>query len=686
MTRFVEVAVEAGPVLPLRAGALLPGLYTYHVEGVRTPPLGSLVVVPFGARELPGIVVATGSPQPDIQTRPLTRQVGDNPVVSPRGVALGRWISRTYRAPLFECLALVLPPGFRARLGRTVEQGGFTPPRSRTAPPAIARATSVIEDPPRLTIDQIRARDAILEAALADSAKSFLLYGVTGSGKTLVYLEAAASVVDSGRQVIALVSEIALTSPLVTRFQKRFGERLAVLHSALTPAQHYREWARIAEGEAQIVIGARSAIFAPVPRLGLIVLDEEHEWTYKQDNSPRYHARDVALELGRLSGAPVVLSSATPDLSTYWLAEQGVHRLLELEARYGVGPEGRVGPLPLPEIAVVDLRAELRTGNTSIFSRALQEQLRQTVARGEQAILFINRRGTATCVICRLCGHVLQCRRCNVPLVYHRGADEVICHRCNRRRPHTQRCPGCGGSTIRYLGVGTQRVVDELQALLPNARVLRLDRDTSGSGRVEDHWRLFAERKIDILVGTQMIAKSLDFPYVTLVGAVQADVGLFLPDFRAVERTFQLLTQVAGRAGRAERPGSVIVQTYAPEHYALRHAGMHDYQGFYRAELRFRREHGYPPFGRVVRFVYSASDERRCWRESGRLRRQLQDRLAALGEPDLRLLGPAPCYVARVRGRYRWQVVALGQRPEGLLEGLVLPPGWIIDVDPATLL
>lgn len=688
--RYVEVAVATRAPLPPRAGVWQQGVYTYHLENGQEVEVGQLVEVPFGSRNLLGVVIGIAPVPPPFETRSVRRVLAGPPLLTPTGVELARFIARTYRAPLFECLCLILPPGFSARVEQTLRAGAWSPPRSRRGVadtgPATADA-SVPRGGPALTTEQRRVCDEILDAFRRGQHRAFLLQGVTGSGKTLVYLEAAAEVVASGRQVILLQSEIGLTPELLARVQERFPGRCVVLHSRLSPAEHYANWHAVAEGRAQVVVGSRSAIFAPARRLGLIVLDEEHEWTYKQESVPRYHARDVALELGRLLGVPVVLSSATPDVVTSWRARQGELRSLTLSVRYSpAAPSIPPGGSSLPPVEVVDLRRELRAGNRGIFSRALQEALGVTLARGEQAILFINRRGMATCVTCRLCGFVASCRRCDVPMVYHRAGEALVCHRCNRRRPRVDRCPACGESAIRHLGVGTQRVEHELATHFPQARVVRADRDAAKARSEALVWDLFRRGEADILVGTQLVAKALDFPNVTLVGVVLADVGLFLPDFRAAERCFQLLTQVAGRAGRGAREGRVIVQTYSPEHYAVRHAAAHDYEGFYQREIAFRQFHGYPPFGRLVRFVVSASDERRCWREAGRVRQLLHQRIAALEDPELRIIGPAPCYVARVRGRYRWQLIVRGQSLDQLLDGLVLPPGWTMDVDPVSLL
>jgi primosomal protein N' (replication factor Y) (superfamily II helicase) len=677
---YVEVAVATVPGLPRRAGAGLPGAYTYHLTDEQGAIPGVLVEVPFGSRLLPGIVVGRIE-QPEFPTRPVVRQLGESTIVGTCGIALARFVAQTYRAPLFDCLALTLPPGFIARLSQAQRDGAWSPPRFRTPAPTFGTGPAV-DQPARLTHDQAAARTAIVERVRSRCGGGMLLYGVTGSGKTLVYLEAADVVVAAGRQVIVLVSEIGLTSELADRFMRRFPGRTVLLHSELSAAQRYYNWAAVRSGQAQVVIGPRSALFAPAERLGLVVLDEEHEAAYKQEESPRYHARDVALELGRLARVPVLLSSATPDVSTAWRAKKGELSVLALSGRY----QGSAGSA-LPDVEVVDLREELRAGNMGIFSRALQRELTATIERSEQAIFYINRRGAATSVNCRHCGYVVSCRRCDVPLVYHRDEERLVCHRCGRRRATVTRCPGCGSGAIRHFGVGTQRVEQELRTILPEVRLLRWDRDMSRRrGGHADVWTAFRDHQADVLIGTQLVAKALDFPRVTLVGVILADVGLYLPDFRAGERTFQLLTQVAGRAGRGARRGRAIVQTYSPDHYAVRLAAHHDYAGFLRRELAFRQQLGYPPFGRLVRFVFSGSDDAACSREAIRLGRELQARLDALADPELRLIGPAPCYARRIRGRYRWQLVVRGVRLQELLEGVVLRPGWILDVDPVNLL
>lgn len=526
-----------------------------------------------------------------------------------------------------------------------------------------------------------------IEASLgedrAQGARVFLLHGVTGSGKTELYLLALAEAARRGRQAIVLVPEIALTPQTVQQFAARFPGRVAVLHSALSAGEQYDEWMRIKEGRADVVIGSRGAIFSPAPHLGLIVMDEEHEWTYKQDlQSPRYHTRDVAVQLAELTGAVVILGSATPDVTSYHHARQGDYRLVTLPERVSQN-----GPLPLPHVDLVDLRSELRQGNRSIFSRSLQSAMKEALDKDEQIILFLNRRGAASIVVCRECGYVMQCRRCDLPLTFHSQESGLVCHQCNLRRPAPDLCPSCGSDKIRYLGVGTQKVAEEAASLLPGARILRWDRDVTGHRKAHEAiLRRFAGHQADILVGTQMIAKGLHLPLVTLVGVVNADLGLHLPDFRAAERTFQILTQVAGRAGRGSWGGRVIIQTYTPHNYALAAASKHDYHSFYEQEIGHRRSMGNPPFSRLVRLLYSNSNSQTCERETFRMLSLLRGEMETKEHRGIQTIGPAPCYFSRVRGRYRWQLVLRGKNPRDLLESIVMPHGWTLDVDPMSLL
>ena len=470
--------------------------------------------------------------------------------------------------------------------------------------------------PLTLTADQKSAFEAIksgLQAARAGaSPEVFLLHGVTGSGKTEIYLQSLAEAVRLGRRGIVLVPEIALTPQTIERFASRFPHRVAVLHSQLSLGEQFDEWRRIRNGEFDVVIGPRSAIFAPQPELGLIIIDEEHEWTYKQqDKSPHYHARDVAIKLAELTGAVVVLGSATPDVETFYQAQTGNYHLLQLPERV-VPSEGA----PLPQVEVVDMRDELKAGNRSLFSRSLAQAINEAVANKEQVILFLNRRGGATFIQCRRCGFVLRCRRCDVALTQHIAGDILTCHQCNYKMPVPQVCPNCLSRQIKFLGVGTQKLEQEVGYTFPRARRLRWDSDVAVSrSSHEDILRKFRSREAEILIGTQMVAKGLDIPSVTLVGVISADTSLNLPDFRAGERTFQLLSQVAGRAGRGTAGGRVIIQTFSPEHYCIKAAAGHDYASFYEQEIAYRRQLHNPPFTRLALLVYSHTNDALCQRD-----------------------------------------------------------------------
>ncbi len=556
-----------------------------------------------------------------------------------------------------------------------------------------------------LTETQQRALDAILapDAPVDDiGARVCVLHGITGSGKTEVYLQALAAIIARGQRGIALVPEIALTPQAMARFVGRFPGRVALLHSELTPAERLSEWRRIRAGEVDIVLGSRSALFAPVTNLGLIILDEEHEMAYKQERMPSYHARDVAARLAAQTGATLVLGSATPSMESFARARAGDWRLIEMQERVGVAPQPATDlddlapplapPLApgLPPVTVVDLRAELRDGNTSILSETLHTAVAETLRRGEQAILFLNRRGFSTSVICRECGYAARCHQCDVALTFHASENALICHYCGRQEAAPQQCPVCWSASIRYFGLGAERVESTLKRLFPAARVLRWDRDTARTRQAhEDLLRAFAERRADLLVGTQMIAKGLDLPAVTLVGVVSADVALTLPDFRASERAFQLLTQVAGRAGRGEAPGRVIVQTFNPDHFCIQAAAQHDYATFSEVELSVRRQYGYPPFRRLVKLLYESHDRYTAQIEAMALADALERAIRAERLQDTDIVGPAPAFLERLRGRYRWQILVRGPDPLQALRALdpaALHPGWAVDVDPATSL
>ncbi len=549
------------------------------------------------------------------------------------------------------------------------------------APPIPTAAQAAALEQIRAALEQAAAPNQA--AALEQAAPPvFLLHGVTGSGKTEVYMRALAAAVALGRRGIVLVPEISLTPQVIGRFASRFPGRVAVLHSRMSLGEQFDEWRRIAEGAFDVVIGPRSALFAPQPDLGLIVIDEEHEWTYKQEEqAPRYHARQAALKLAQLCGAVVVLGSATPDLETYHRARSGQYRLLELPQRVTVRGES-----PLPDVELVDMRGELREGNRSIFSRPLHRAMGETLAAGGQTILFLNRRGTSTFVQCRNCGHAMRCPRCDLALTYHAREGRLSCHQCNYRRAAPELCPVCWSRRIRYLGLGTERVEDEVRQAFPSARTLRWDRDVTGEkGSHERILNAFLAHEADVLIGTQMIAKGLDLPLVTLVGIISADTMLHFPDIRAGERTFQLLSQVAGRAGRGALPGRVVVQTYTPDHYAIAAGAGHDYGSFYRQEIEARRAHGQPPFTRLVSLVYSHANAGACRAGAEKMFSRLTEKKAVEGAAA-ELVGPAPMFFGRIRGRYRWQIVLRGADPARLLDGLSLPQGWVANVDPVTLL
>jgi primosomal protein N' (replication factor Y) len=549
-------------------------------------------------------------------------------------------------------------------------------------------------EPLHLSPAQRNAHDALRRSIREGSGGIFLLHGVTGSGKTEVYLQAVSDVIQAGRRAIMMVPEISLTPQAVERVAGRFPGRVAVLHSRLSPGERLDEWQRIRHGEADVVVGPRSALFAPLPHPGLIVVDEEHDPSYKQESMPRYNSRDAAAVLGRLEHATIVFGSATPDVGTYYAAQSGRIKLLELPDRPvwngAEPPRPMQAARPMPSVEVVDMRHELKVGNRSIFSTSLMEAMEHTLADRHQALLFLNRRGSATVVICRDCGYVVRCPQCDIPYTYHASATRLICHRCDKRAVSPRICPGCGGQRIRYLGVGTQRVEEEVRHLFPRARVLRWDRDvTGGKGAHEEIVRQFSRHEADVLVGTQMIAKGLDFPLVTLVGVISADTGLHMPDFRAPERSFQLLTQVAGRAGRASLPSRVVVQTYTPDHYAVEASREHDYHRFYREEMAFRESARYPPFARLIRFVYSNERESLCRQSAANLRAILEKAIQEEALNGAEIIGPAPCFVARMKNRYYWQIIARGGgNGSASLHALLdyIPPGWTIDVDPVDLL
>jgi primosomal protein N' (replication factor Y) len=808
--RYAEVSVNS-PVAQRRT-------FSYAIPSAMAIAVGQAVLVPFGDKLLQGIVLELTDYPAVAETREIAAVIEPRPLLSSPHVLLARWLSEYYLSPLFDAVALMLPPGFErkaltfvsaapipdgfdlaaltpkqrqildliqkqgrvslkqiekasgkktaqtivsqlvkgrlavrnyelgrirakpkvelflslaigvdearqeaARLreqGKAIKQARLLEYLAQQTKPvpwaevrqnangdkavadALVRKGMVTFQPVKVTREPISyqgitlsqpltptdaqrsALEAIKSSLAKGSAQVFLLHGVTGSGKTEVYLQALAEAIRRGKRGIVLVPEIALTPQTIERFAARFPHRVAVLHSKLSLGEQFDEWQRIRDGEFDVVIGPRSAIFAPQPDLGLIVIDEEHEWTYKQnDKSPRYHARDVAIKLAKSTGAVVILGSATPDVETFYRAQRGDYHLLQLP--------GRVTPYDgssMPEVEVVDLREELKAGNRSLFSRSLSEAMSQAVANEEQVILFLNRRGGATFIQCRSCGFVLRCQRCDVPLTHHLVEDVLVCHQCNHRTPVPQVCPRCLRRQIKFLGLGTQKLEQEAGYSFPTARLLRWDSDvTVGRYSHDEILHKFRAHQADILIGTQMIAKGLDLPLVTLVGVVSADTALNLPDFRAGERTFQLLSQVAGRAGRGTLGGKVIIQTYTPEYYAIQAAARHDYSSFYEREIEYRRQLRNPPFNRLACLVYSHANDARCQREAERMKRVLSQEIDSQGIGEIELIGPAPAYIHRLRGRFRWQLILRGAGLSSFLSPIPFPQGWTVDIDPLGL-
>jgi primosomal protein N' (replication factor Y) len=689
--------------------------FTYAVPEAMRAAIepGRRVRVPFGPRPMAGWCVGfADAPEPTaggeaVAMKEVTALLDDGPLIDADMLGLARWIADTYACSWGEALTACVPGGVRAETAdATVLTVRLVVPKERAEDEAskcaekhvkrsrvlrvlsehpdglamrdLVRAAQCTDSPVRtlakaglveivdrrveldpfagaepeapadvrLTDAQVHALARASAALAAGRSRTLLLHGVTGSGKTEVYLRAIRECVAGGRQAIVLVPEIALTPQTVARFRGWF-ERVAVLHSALTDAERRRQWRSIRAGQADVVIGPRSAVFAPVPRLGLTVIDEEHEPSFKQQSAPRYHAREVALERARRAGAVVLLGSATPSLESRHEAEIGASELLPLPARVGAS---------LPRVEIVDLVEEEReTKRPSMLSRRLVDLLRRALAEKRQAILFLNRRGFATSLYCGRCGAGVACPRCSVSMTLHRARGTLLCHHCGRESQPPRQCPGCGAPGIARLGAGTERLEDVVRAVLPGVRLARMDSDAMHDrDSYERVLGAFGRGEIDVLVGTQMIAKGLHFPGVTVVGVVSADTGLMVPDFRASERTFQLVAQVAGRAGRAENAGRVVVQTCQPRHPALVFAARHDYEGFARGELAERRRYGWPPYTRLVRAVVSARDEGAARERCGGIVDSLRE---GLPPGAAEILGPAPCGVARVKDRFRWHCV-----------------------------
>jgi primosomal protein N' (replication factor Y) len=657
---YAEVAVEA-------ARGLGRETYTYAVpEGVDVVP-GHRVTVPFGRRSTYGFVVSLATEDPGVETKPIAT-AGSEPLLLPHQVELARLVADHYWVPLIECLRAMLPP--RVRSTGSTGSGPSTRQRRHTRLVDLATAPAPEAVPVTLSAEQLAALEVI------DGNSATLLHGVIASGKTEVYLAAAERALAAGLRVLLLVPEISLTPQLVQRVRARLGVPIALLVSQLTELERAQQWWRVRRGQADVVLGSRSAVFAPIPRLGLICLDEEGSTAYKQDRTPRYEAGWVARRLAAVTGARFVAGSATPSVATYHDAAQGHMAIAKLRRR----ARGHRAPVEL-----VDMRDEAASGNRQPLSSRLLGAITNSLENEEQVILYLNRRGMSTFVLCRDCGKSVQCLGCSVALVQHAELEGLVCHYCGYWRPMPSVCDHCGSRNIKGLGMGTQRLEGMVKKLWPHARVLRLDSDAArGPDSYFDIWETFSEHRADILVGTQLVTRGLDLPAVTCVGVVDADLPLHFPDYRSAENTFSLIVQVAGRAGRDGRESHVVVQTSNPEHYSLRHAAAADYEGFYAAELPARKAFVFPPFADLAVLTRTDADDARASASAREAAESLAAGLVKEGVDGIRVMGPSPAFIHRLRGEYRWQVTLKGS---GLERARHLAPrgkGWSYDVDPVT--
>jgi primosomal protein N' (replication factor Y) len=662
--------------------------------------IGSRVLVPFGTRRVTGTVVGFPDKAGRGGLKKVIEVLGDR--LSPDLMKLASWMADYYLHPLGLTIETMVPRALGAARVRTRkflqllsgdhdvnlvrgpkqsellfllcdrqvipfdELGGYSSATikalvergmaeivEKAVEQTIAQPAFVPDQAPELMTEQVEAVRLVSEAAVAGTFNVFLLHGVTGSGKTEVYLHCIAGLAGTGKGAIVLVPEIALTPQLLGRFRRRFGGRVAMLHSGLTDRERADEYRRIGAGLVDVAIGARSAVFAPFQKLGLVVVDEEHENSYKQDEGLRYHARDVAVVRAKLQGAVCVLGSATPSLESYYNAKAGKYWYVRIA--------NRVDHRPMPVVSIIDVRTQSKA---SVYAPALVAAVRLRLEKKEQSLLLLNRRGFSSVLICGDCGKAIQCPNCSVSLTFHKSERKLKCHYCDFHRLPPDRCEVCGGVNVKPLGTGTQKVEEEVTALFPGTRIARMDSDNTRGRDAHDRLLGRVDRgEVDILLGTQMIAKGHDFPAVTLVGAVDADVGLNLPDFRSAEKTFQLITQAAGRAGRGEAAGEVIIQTMNPGHYSLRHSLTHDYEGFYREEIAYRAELGYPPVRRVVKIEVKSGQEE----TAADAAKVAKDRVRSLLKgKETTLLGPAPSPIARVRGKYRFQMLLLSAKRETL--------------------
>ncbi|HEV8204815.1 MAG TPA: primosomal protein N', partial [Pyrinomonadaceae bacterium] len=683
--------------------------------------VGARLVVPLGRSVVTGYIVSLqDEPAAELaesEIKEAKELLDETPVCGPEILQLARWVADYYACPIGEVIKAALPPGMSpkrksapavqpklrrfVRLLHAQDEQKLTEAQRRVLATLAASGPMLVQslikdanvsastvsslgkkalveiyveairrDPlaenlgvtdveHNLTAGQTTVLTQIEEQMNTGDYSAFLLHGVTGSGKTEVYMRAMNKALSLGRSAMMLVPEIALTPVFSRRLRARFGDQVAIFHSSLQKGERFDEWTRVRNGEARVVIGTRSAVFAPVKNLGLIVVDEEHESSYRQQESPYYNARDVAIVRAQKESATVVLGSATPSLESFHNAQKGKYQFVRL-------PE-RIGARPMAEAKIVDMRSVFaRHGKPRVFSDELLAAIKETRERGEQSIILLNRRGYSSFILCRSCGETVQCPNCDVTLTYHRSERVIVCHYCNHREPVPRVCPSCGKKYIYYVGEGTEQLEEMLKLLFPSLRVARIDRDTTARRKVfEQSLADFSAGRIDTLVGTQMLAKGHDFPNVTLVGVVSVDAGLALPDFRSAERTFQLITQVAGRAGRGDRPGRVLIQTYHPYHYSLRHACAQDYEGFFEEELRYRQNHSYPPFVALASLLIHGPDLGRVRSDSLELRKQLD---LVNQERKCRILGPAPAPLSRLKGEHRFQMLIKSRSRKHLRE------------------
>lgn len=629
-----------------------PTAFTFASE-VENLEIGDLVAAPLRAQILNGIVVSISKTKPDFATKKIEAIVRKN-ILSREQVAVAKFMREYYAANFGKVLKLFLPNRIWAN-----------EPAKRKAKLTEIQASE--QPKKKLTAAQKKVFEAIQK-----SEKPILLKGITGSGKTEIYLRVILDVLKKGQSAILLVPEIALTPQLVGYFAASIPKsEIAVLHSNLSEGEKLNSWERIFAGEVKLVIGSRSALFAPVKNLGVIVLDEEHEWSYKNDQNPRYHARAAAMEFAKLSGAKLILGSATPSLESYFAAKSGRLELLEL-------PD-RIGDSQLPEVEIVDLRNEMKRGNYSPFSEVLIAKIRERLARQEQIILLINKRGFASSIVCRDCGFTLECENCSLPMTFHSKINRCLCHGCGAWKNPPMKCPSCGSVAIRFLGSGTQKIESELPQLFPEARILRADHDTTTlRGSHQKIYEAFRDHKADILLGTQIVAKGLDLPNVSLVGVLLADIGLHLPDFRAAEKTFALLTQVAGRAGRGDKLGEVVIQTYSAENSAIVAARTHNFEKFFASEIADRKSNFWPPFSKVVKFIFVDPSESVARKSAENFAAELRK----IGEKNVWL---APALIARLHNKFHFHVIWRGGDPRKLLARIAIPETCRVDVDPANL-